>query len=142
MEGLLTACGVSLAEELFFRGWLLTELEKDYSPAVSLWLNAVIFAILHFLKPAAEMLRTLPQFPGLLLLGLILVWAKRSHRNCLGICLGLHAGLIWSYYAVNVGELVQYTQRVPLWITGVDGNPLAGILGIGLLVIMAVLVRL
>ena len=142
LGGLLSALGISLAEELFFRGWLLTELEKDYSLAISLWLNAVIFAILHFLKPLAEMMRTFPQFPGLLLLGLILVWAKRSHRNCLGICIGLHAGLVWSYYIVNVGELVQYTQRVPPWITGVDGNPLAGILGIGFLVIMAVLVRL
>ena len=140
-EGLLTALGVGWAEELFFRGWLLTELEKDYSLANSLWLNAVIFAILHFLKPLAEMMRTFPQFPSLILLGLILVWAKRSHRNCLGICIGLHAGLVWSYYIVNVGELVQYTQKVPPWITGIDGNPLAGIVGVGFLVIMAVLVR-
>ncbi|HLO52408.1 MAG TPA: type II CAAX endopeptidase family protein [Kamptonema sp.] len=130
LEGLATALGVGFAEELVFRGWLLDELQRDYSLEVSLGVNAVVFGLSHFLKPLSEMLRTWPQFPGLLLLGLILVWGKRSHQNRLGFPMGFHAGLIWSYYIINVGQLVQYSGSVPDWITGVDRNPLAGLMGL------------
>jgi uncharacterized protein len=146
-EGALVGLGTGFAEELVFRGWILDELQRDYSLKASLWADSLIFAILHFSKPIAEAIRTSPQFPGLLLLGLTLVWAKRStrHKNKvlqhrgelylgrLGLPIGLHAGLIWGYYIVNVGELIQYTGRVPQWITGIDRNPLAG--GIGLLLL-------
>jgi len=135
-EGLLSALGIGLAEELVFRGWLLDELERDCSPAWALGIDAIAFATLHFLKPLSEVIRTFPQFPGLLLLGLTLVWAKRSRRGRLGIAIGLHAGLVWGYYILNIGKLFQYTDRVSPWLTGVDGNPVAGgmgLLGLGLL---------
>lgn len=67
LEGLLVGVGVGLAEELLFRGWLLYELEQDFSPAAALWLNALIFAIAHFLRPLSAILATWPQFLGLLL---------------------------------------------------------------------------
>lgn len=140
-EGLLSALGIAFAEELFFRGFLLDELERDYSPSTSLWADAIIFATLHFLKPIAEIFRTFPQFPGLILLGLALVWAKRSRRNHLGIAIGLHAGLVWGYYILNVGQLVQYSDRVSPWITGVDGNPVAGAMGLLGLSFLAVWMR-
>ena len=130
LEGSLTGLGVAFAEELFFRGWILTELEKDYSLNQSLWSNALIFATLHFLKPLGEIIRTFPQFPALVLLGIALVLAKRSHRQTLGICMGLHGGLVWGYYIFNVGELIKYSDTVPTWITGIDRNPLAGLMGI------------
>ncbi|MGK7877452.1 MAG: lysostaphin resistance A-like protein [Xenococcaceae cyanobacterium] len=140
-EGLLSALGIGLAEELVFRGWLLDELQRDYSAKTVLWANAIIFALLHFLKPLEEVIRTFAKFPALILLGLTLVWAKRSRRNCLGICIGLHAGLFWGYYILDVGQLVQYTQKVSPWITGVDGNPLAGVMGLLFMGILAVWMR-
>lgn len=130
LEGLLSALGVGFAEELVFRGWLLDELQRDYRPNIALWTDASIFAVLHFIKPFSEILRTFPQFPGLLLLGLTLVWAKRRHRGRIGISIGLHAGLVWGYYIINVGQMTQYTNSVSDWITGVDKNPLAGLMGL------------
>jgi hypothetical protein len=143
IEGLLVAIGVGLAEELVFRGWLLDELQRDYHCDLVPWLNAFLFAVLHFLKPLAEVTRTLPQFPGLLLLGLILVWMKRStqqqHRTAvkltmmpgrLGLPIGFHAGLVWAYYLLKVGNLITISDRVPIWLTGIDGNPLAGAVGL------------
>lgn len=140
-EGLLVGLGTGLAEELVFRGWILDELQRDYYPRASLWANSLLYAVLHFIKPLPEAIRTFPQFPGLVLLGLALVWAKRStsrqdrvtgpvHGGRLGLSIGIHAGLIWGYYIVGVGQLFQYSGRVPEWVTGVDKNPLAG--GIGL----------
>ncbi len=141
LEGLIVALGFGFAEELLFRGWLLDELQRDYRPRVSLWTNSCLFALLHFIKPLKEILRTSPQFPGLLLLGLTLVWAKRSTRSRLGLPIGIHAGLVWGIYIINVGQLVQYSGQVPDWITGVDRNPLAGVMGLLFLAVMAFWIR-
>lgn len=141
LEGLIVALGIGFAEELLFRGWLLDELQRDYPPRAALWANALVYAVLHFIKPPAEIIRTLPGFPALLLLGLTFVWAKRSSRSRLGLPIGLHAGLVWGYYIINVGQVVQYSGQVPDWITGVDRNPLAGIMGLLFLGIIAFWVR-
>ena len=130
LEGLIVALAIGFAEELLFRGWLLDELQRDYRLGTALWVNAFIFALAHFIKPLAAILQIWPQFPALLLLGLILVWAKRSRHNRLGLPIGFHAGLVWGYYIINVGNLVKYSGSVPEWITGVDRNPLAGIMGL------------
>lgn len=129
-EGLLSALGIGLAEELFFRGWLLEELKKDYRPRIVIIANGLIFAILHFLKPLEEIIRTFPQFPALFLLGITLVWGKMGHGNRLGICIGLHGGLVWGYYLLNVGGLVEYTNKVSPLFTGIDNNPIAGVMGL------------
>ncbi|MGF1536332.1 MAG: lysostaphin resistance A-like protein [Elainellaceae cyanobacterium] len=131
LEGLAVAVGIALGEELVFRGWLLGELEEDYSRRTALWGSSLTFAALHFIKPVGEIVRTAPQFPGLVLLGLILVWARRGCRGRLGMAIGLHGGLVWGYYLIAVGNLVTYADGVPQWLSGVDQNPLSG--GLGLL---------
>jgi membrane protease YdiL (CAAX protease family) len=157
VEGLLVAIGVCLAEELVFRGWLLDELQRDYNAIFSRWLNAGIFASLHFIKPLSELIPTLPQFPGLLLLGLTLIWAKGIGRYSpagqyvwsldrpifgrLSLPIGLHGGLVWSYYLVKVGQLSQYTGAVPEWVTGINGNPLSGIMGLCFMTVLMLAMR-
>jgi LPXTG-motif cell wall-anchored protein len=42
---------------------------------------------------------------------------------------------------INVGQMVQYSGAVPKWITGVDKNPLAGIMGLVFLCAIALLMR-
>lgn len=138
VEGSLTGLGVAFAEELFFRGWLLKELDQGYRPRTALLSNGLIFAGLHFLKPLSEVIRTLPQFPALALLGFSLVMIKRRHGDRLAASIGLHGGLVWTYYIVNVGQLVTYTNRAPDWVTGIDQNPLSGLLGIAFLSLLLV----
>lgn len=141
LEGFVSALGIGFAEELVFRGWVLDELQRDYTLKASLWADAIIFAVLHFLKPLLEVIRTLPTFPALVLLGLTLVWAKRSSGGRLGLSIGLHAGLVWAYYILNVGQLVQYSNNVSPWITGVDNNPIAGVMGLLFLSVLALWMR-
>lgn len=129
LEGLVISLAIGFAEELLFRGWLLDELERDYQPEAALWLSAFIYAIVHGLRL---------QLPALVLLGATLAWAKRScsswekhfYRGRLGLPMGIHVGLVWGYYMVNVGQLIDYSNRVPDWITGIERNPLAGLMGI------------
>ena len=130
LEGLLSATVIALAEELLFRGWLLDELQRDYGKKICIWTTAIAYAVAHFLKPVAEIIRTAVTFPALVLLGVALVLAKYKHGDRLGISIGIHAGLVWAYYIVDVGQLIRYTDRVPVWVTGIDGNPIAGIMGL------------
>ena len=141
IQGFVSALGISLAEELVFRGLVIDELQRDYQPLIVLWASSIIFSISHFLKPIDEIIRTFPTFPALIVLGLILVWAKRSHRNNLGICIGIHGGLVWGYYILNVGKLVEYSGKISPLITGIDGNPIAGLMGLIFLVILAFWMR-
>ena len=140
-EGLLSALGIGLAEELFFRGWILGELQRDYQRETTAWINAAIFALAHFIKPIAEIMRTFITFPALFILGLTLVWAKWKKGDRLGIAIGIHSGLVWGYYILNVGQLLQYTEKVPVWITGIDGNPIAGLMGLSFLSVLALWMR-
>ena len=130
VEGLLSALGIAFAEELLFRGWLIDELRRDYSKTTCIYLSAGIFAIAHFLKPVGEIIRTAVTFPALVLLGIALVLAKYRNGDRLGMSIGIHAGLVWGYYIVDVGKLIEYSDRVPVWVTGIDGNPIAGVMGL------------
>ena len=142
LEGSITGLGVGLAEELFFRGFIYDELQRDYSPSVVLWANSIIFATAHFIKPLPEIIQTSPQFLGLLLLSLACTWAKRSCRGGLGLSIGIHGGLVWGYYIINVGNLINYSGSVPTWITGVNNNPLAGVMGLLALTLLTLSMRL
>jgi len=150
LAGGVTAMAVGWAEEVLFRGWLLWELEQGWSALAALIGTSATFALAHFIKPLAVILATLPQFLGLLLLGLLLAWARRtpvslgrfgqrpSWTTSLGYPAGLHSGLVWGDYVLNVGHLLRSNPAVPDWVTGLDGNPLAGGLGIVLLSLLAV----
>jgi uncharacterized protein len=121
LEGTIVALAFGFVEELLFRGWLLNELDRDYSPRISLWISSLIFAVAHGIRP---------QFFALTLLGLILVWAKRGTEGRLLKSIGLHAGLVGGYYFLKVGQLVTYPNQAPNWVTGIDQNPLAGLIGV------------
>ncbi|NMF84018.1 type II CAAX endopeptidase family protein [Nodosilinea sp. P-1105] len=138
LAGAITAFAVGWSEEILFRGWLLWELEQGCSLRWALAISSLIFALAHFIKPLDVLLAMLPQFVGLLLLGIVLVWARRipldsAATTGLGHPVGLHSGLVWGYYLVNVGHLITPTGAVPAWVTGLDDNPLAGLLGLALL---------
>jgi len=128
--GLLTSIGVAFAEEMLFRGWLLSELERDYSKKTALISASLVFAILHFIKPIHVILATWSQFIGLVMLSVTLVLARHRFNGRLGVSIGLHGGLIWGYYIVNTTHWLKPTGVVPEWITGISGNPIAGVMGI------------
>jgi uncharacterized protein len=134
LEGLVIAVLVGLAEEILFRGWLLDELTRRYQPNVALAVTSGIYAVVHSLKLVPASI----QWVSLALLGWTLGMAKRITGDRLGMSAGLHAGLVWCYYVLNVGQLFVYTNQVPAWITGWERNPLAGSLGIATMAALAI----
>ncbi|AFY70112.1 Abortive infection protein [Thalassoporum mexicanum PCC 7367] len=141
LPGALTAFGVGFAEELLFRGWLLTELEQDYGQGRSLIASSLIFAALHFIRPIEAILATWVQFPGLFLLGADFVWARRTYQNRVGHAMGLHTGFVWGYFVIDVSDLLTATGQVPESITGIGGNPVAGLMGIIFLIITGLFIK-
>lgn len=145
LEGLMVSLGIGFAEELLFRGWLLAELRTGLSQSQSIVWNSCIFAVAHFIRPLSEVLKTSPQFLGLLLLGIILASGRyvscprRRQFTSLGVPMGLHGGLVWGYYMVDVGDLIMPSSRVPEWVIGIHGNPLSGVLGVAMLGCLTVL---
>lgn len=133
---LLLGLWVSGTEELIFRGFLLNELQQSYS----LWLGAVvsslIFALLHLVWEIDE---TLPQLPGLFLMGLVLVLARWVDNGNLSLAIGLHAGWIWGLTTIDSAQLISYTGKGSVWFTGKNGKPLAGAAGIFCLLITGTL---
>ncbi|NES99319.1 MAG: CPBP family intramembrane metalloprotease [Sphaerospermopsis sp. SIO1G2] len=123
----LIALFVGAIEELVFRGFLFTTLEKDYPFWLAAIISSLIFAILHLVWEQKE---TIPQLPGLWLMGMILVVARLADSHHLGIAWGLHAGWIWAIATIDTAELITYTGKVSEWVTGKNKKPLAGLTGV------------
>nr|WP_322661934.1 type II CAAX endopeptidase family protein [Dendronalium sp. ChiSLP03b]MDZ8206897.1 type II CAAX endopeptidase family protein [Dendronalium sp. ChiSLP03b] len=124
---LLIALLVGGIEELVFRGFLLTELERDYPFWLAAAISSLIFAVLHLVWEQRE---TIPQLFGLWLMGMMLVLARVADGGNLGIAWGLHAALVWAIATIDTAELITYTGKVSEWFTGKNKKPLAGVAGI------------
>jgi hypothetical protein len=135
---LLLGLGIGVIEELVFRGFLLNTLQQDYSVGVAAALSSVIFALLHLIW---EQKNTLPQLPGLWLMGMVLVLARWVDDGSLGLATGLHTGWIWGLTCLDSTELISYTGKGPTWITGLGANPLAGVAGIVCLLTTGILLQ-
>jgi len=124
---LLLGLWIGVTEELVFRGFLQNELQHDYPIWGSAAIASIIFALSHLIW---EQENTLPQLPGLWLMGMVLVLARWVDGGSLGLAWGLHAGWIWGLTCLNEAQLISYTGKSPMWVTGLAGNPLAGIAGL------------
>jgi len=136
---LLLALWISATEELIFRGCLQTILEQDYSVLIAAAIASFIFAIAHLIWAAKE---TLPQLPGLWLMGMVLTLARIADNGSLGLAIGIHAAWIWGITTVDTEGAINPTGRAPEWITGIAAKPLAGAAGILLLLATATLLGL
>ena len=136
---LLLAVWISATEELIFRGCLQNLLQQDYSILTAGAIASFIFAIAHLIWAAKE---TIPQLPGLWLMGMVLTLARIADNHNLGLAIGLHAGWIWGITTVDTAQAINPTGRIPEWITGIAAKPLAGAAGILLLLATAAVLLL
>ncbi|WP_107670641.1 CPBP family intramembrane glutamic endopeptidase [Cyanothece sp. BG0011] len=121
------AVWIALTEEFVFRGIFQTILEKEYNPWVSAIIISIIFALLHLLW---ERQTTLPQLPGLWLMGMVLVIARWVDGGSLGLAWGLHAGWVWGLASLDAAQMINYTRNSQDWLIGLYEQPLAGMMGI------------
>ncbi|WP_052055832.1 CPBP family intramembrane glutamic endopeptidase [Myxosarcina sp. GI1] len=117
---------ISFVEELVFRGYVIRELTIDLPYWLAATIASIIFALLHLVW---ERKQTIPQLPGLWLMGMVLTVAKIVDGGSIGLAWGLHTGWICGLTCIDSAQLLTYKQEI-VWITGVDRQPLAGIAGI------------
>jgi len=121
---------VSATEELVFRGFLLNQLLTVFSSWQAAIASSVIFAFLHLVWDREE---TIPQLPGLWLMGMVLVIARWANQDWLGLAIGLHAGWVGGMISLDTSQVLKFSEHAPIWFTGIDHKPLAGWGGILLL---------
>ncbi|MEB3281531.1 MAG: CPBP family intramembrane glutamic endopeptidase [Lyngbya sp.] len=130
---LLLALWISGTEEFVFRGFIQYHLQQDYTVVIAAIITSVIFALTHLIWEIRE---TIPQLPGLWLMGMVLTLACIYNQN-LGLAIGLHAGWIWGITSIQILGNLTYTRRAPQWVTGIGDQPLAGVMGIIMLLLVA-----
>ena len=126
---------IGLTEELVFRGLIQTILEDDHNILIAAIICNVVFMLLHLIWEREE---TIPQLPGLWLMGMVLTEAKWFYGS-LGMSWGLHAGWILGISLLESAKLITYTDSAGNYIVGVKQKPLAGIMGILSLLITAII---
>jgi uncharacterized protein len=136
LSTLLLGLWVGITEELIFRGFLINQLQQDYSTWVAAAISSLIFSLLHLVWEGKE---NIPQLPGLWLMGMVLVLARWIDGGNLGLAWGLHAGWVWAIASLDSTQLLISTQPEAAWLTGKGGKPLAGVLGILFLVATGVI---
>ncbi len=104
-----------------FRSWLLHEIEQDWGTLAAVGWSSVIFAAVHSWTP---------QFLGLVVFGGVLAISTLIRQRRLGLSLGLHGGWIAVITMLNSTNALDYPGTVPSWVTGIGGNPAAGLAGI------------
>lgn len=123
---LAIALWVSCTEEVIFRGVLLSWFAAEYGGWLALLITSAAFALAHLVWGWRQ---ALPQLPGLFFMAVVLVLARQVAAGNLGLACGLHAGWIWGLTALDTAALMQYSDRASPWLTGLDGQPLAGLAG-------------
>ena len=133
----------SSAEEILFRGWLLSVVSKKFSVAMGVLVSSALFALLHFSR-GQHWLVTVSNF----LFGVFgCCWALRS-KSILGV-MGWHSGWNWllavgfglplSGIDVNIPSLLIDLKPVGAnWLTGGAQGPEASVVCIAYFVVASV----
>ncbi len=132
---------ISGTEEAVFRGFLLTELEKEITREGAAIISSTLFALSHLIWDIQGGWR---QLPGLGLMGGVLALARWVDGGNLGLAWGLHTGWIWGLMGLEATDVLKKKEisLMPWWVSGLDGQPLSGLMGILIMVITGLMLRL
>lgn len=123
----LLSLWIGLTEEFIFRGLFLTQLSRDFPGLSAAIFVSLLFALLHLVW---ERSLTLPQLPGLWLMGMVLAMARGVDDGGLGIAWGLHSAWVFGLASLDSAQLIHYPSPAGHWFLGKGNQPLAGVAGL------------
>lgn len=127
---------ISTIEELTFRGIFVHFLRANFTWWWVAIISSLIFALLHLIW---EQKNTLPQLPGLFLMGLVLYYAVTINNGNLGLAIGLHGGWVFLLACLDTFNLFDYNKDASAWLIGKKDQPLGSIAGLMVLFVTLVL---
>ena len=135
---LFTSIFVSVAEELLFRVWLFEELKLFLSTNKSIFLQSILFAILHPYDFGQSFTMNILIKIGLFLLGLYLNLLRINNYSNIFPSIAFHGGLIG--YIFLAKSFFHIKGNYPFLIYGHQYddfiNPVSGLIGIFTLLIL------
>ena len=134
--------GVGIAEELIFRGWLMTEMCNLLGPRLGIIVQAIIFSLAH-IRFKLDFLDLIPLLLGLFLLGIVLAIRRVIDNGSLWGSIGIHGGLVGIWFAINSG-LINFSVNTPSWLIGPGEpipNPIGGLVAITALIVIIIYQR-
>lgn len=129
-QGLVTATGVALVEELLFRSWLPDEIATDLGYHRGIIISGLAFSLSQRMPWA---------IPGLWLLSLCLAGSRQRCEGSLSLPIGLRAGIMATSFILKKGGFLTYQPNFPLWLTGTHSfQPFSGIVGLAISLLLAI----
>tara|TARA_Y100001970_G_C14248923_1_gene870347 strand:- start:3468 stop:4193 length:726 start_codon:yes stop_codon:yes gene_type:complete len=136
LNAILLAIGVGFAEELIFRGWLIEELRLINHNKNYLYIQAIIFGVIH-INFNNNISSNVALVFGISLYGYLL-GLSRYRSNSLLPPIVLHGSMVGIWFFVN-HSLISFKSNIPVWLLGsLNGkvlNPMEGLIGIVLLMV-------
>jgi membrane protease YdiL (CAAX protease family) len=133
---LLVSLLIASVEELVFRGIFVNFLQQDYSLWLTAIISSLIFALLHLIW---EQKGTIPQLPGLFLMGMVLYLARLVAGGNLGIAIGIHGGWVLVLASLDTFDCYDYNDQVQGWLVGKKGQPLGSLAGVAVVLLTGIL---
>ncbi|KAK4415782.1 hypothetical protein Salat_2685600, partial [Sesamum alatum] len=131
VQGIATATGVSVVEELLFRSWLPQEIAADFGYHRGIVISGLAFALSQ---------RSIWEIPGLWLLSLSLSGARQKSQGSLSLPIGLRTGILASNFILRTSGFLTYQPNFPLWLTGGHPfQPFSGVVGVAFSLVLAVI---
>lgn len=129
-QGIVTAMGVALVEELFFRAWLPQEIAVDLGYDCGIIISGLAFSLFQ---------RSPRAIPGLWLLSLGLAGARLRSDGSLSTPIGLRSGIMASSYILQKGGFLAYRPSSSAWLTGTHPfEPFSGVVGLIFCLLLAI----
>ncbi|WP_413678593.1 CPBP family intramembrane glutamic endopeptidase [Prochlorococcus sp. MIT 0916] len=136
LNAILLIVGIVFAEEIVFRGWLMEEMVLLFGLRRGIIFQSAIFSLAHY-RSDIGLFALIPFLTGLFLFGLVLTLRRTIDRGSLLGCIGLHGGLVGTWYLFDSGMVV-FSINTPYFLLGPSENmvnPIGSIVGITILLI-------
>ncbi|CAI9097377.1 OLC1v1033780C1 [Oldenlandia corymbosa var. corymbosa] len=132
-QGLVTATGIAVVQELLFRSWLPDEIAADLGYYRGVIISGLVFSLSQ---------RSLWAIPGLWLLSLALAGARQRSQGSLSLSIGLHTGILSSSFILQRGGFLTYNPSRPVWLCGSRPfEPFSGLTGLAFSVLLVIILH-
>ncbi|WP_161486821.1 CPBP family intramembrane glutamic endopeptidase [Cyanobacterium sp. IPPAS B-1200] len=135
---LLVSLLIASVEELIFRGVFKDFLSQDYNIWLTAIISSAIFAVLHLIW---ERKNTIPQLPGLFLMGMVLFYSVYLLNGNLSMAMGIHGGWVVTLATLDTLDLYEYNTDANPWLWGCKERPLGSVAGIFILLLTLSIVQ-